>query len=179
MSLTETVTGAKTVFEGHVVTLKVYEARLEDGRESKREIVEHRGAVAMVPLTSDGDVLLVRQFRLATGGELLEIPAGTLDHGEEPLAAAEREIEEEVGMKAGKLELLGSFFVSPGWCSEKITVYLATELTPSSQNLDEDEVIEVVSMPFHEALETILNSPRNDAKTLTGLLLAQRRLNGG
>jgi ADP-ribose pyrophosphatase len=120
---------------------------------------------------------MIEQFRLATGGIMLELPAGTLEHGESPRAAAEREIEEEVGMKAGTLEELGAFFVSPGWCTETITVYLATKLTASTQNLDEDEVVAVVELPFEEALSRALGGQIRDAKSITGLLLADRRLN--
>lgn len=176
MSSIETIMGTETIYEGRTVTLKVHQVRLEDGRESMREIVEHRGAVAMVPLTEDGKVLMVRQFRLATGGELLELPAGTLDHGENPRDAAMRELEEEVGMRAGSMEELGAFFVSPGWCNEKITVFLARDLTPSEQNLDEDEVVEVVALPFEEALARCASGGGFDAKTMTGLLLAEKML---
>ena len=176
MSSTETVFHTDTIYEGHTVTLKVHQVRLEDGRESKREIVEHRGAVALVPLTEDGKVLMVRQFRLAAGGELLELPAGTLEAGEEPRATAAREVEEEVGMKAENLEELGEFFVSPGWCTEKIYAYLATGLTESTQNLDEDESVEVVPLPFEEAVARCLDGRIQDAKSITSLLLAARRI---
>lgn len=176
MSASETILGTDTIYEGRTVTLKVHQVRLEDGRESNREIVEHRGAVAIVPLTADGEVLMVRQFRLAAGGELLEIPAGTLDPGESPRQTAEREIEEEVGRRAGSLEELGAFYVSPGFCTEMIHAYLATDLTESAQNLDEDEVVEVVALPFEEALARCLDGRIQDAKTITGLLLAAERI---
>jgi ADP-ribose pyrophosphatase len=176
VSASEKILSTNTIYEGRIVTLKDHQVELEDGRKSVREIVEHRGAVAMVPLTTEGEVLMIRQFRLATGGVLLELPAGTLDTGEEPRAAAAREIEEEIGMKSGELEELGSFFVSPGWCTERITVYLATGLTPSEQNLDEDEVVEVVSLPFEEAVAKCLDGTIRDAKSITGLLLASRRV---
>jgi ADP-ribose pyrophosphatase len=176
MSSAETITSTQTVFEGRTVTLKVHDVRLDNGRESKREIVEHRGAVAMVPLTEDGNVLMIEQFRLATGRIMLELPAGTLDHGESPLSAAERELEEEVGMRAGAMQELGAFFVSPGWCTEKITVYLATDLVASTQNLDEDEVVAVVALPLEEALSRATNGQIQDAKSITGLLLADRYL---
>jgi ADP-ribose pyrophosphatase len=176
LSASETITHTDIIYEGRTVTLKLHQVRLEDGRESKREIVEHRGAVALVALTEDGRVYMVRQFRLSAGEVLLELPAGTIDPGETPLATAAREIEEEIGMKAGSLEELASFFVSPGFCTEKITVYLATDLTPSSQNLDEDEVMEVVKLSMEEALEKCTDGSIQDAKTLIGLMTATRRL---
>ena len=176
MSASEAITRTETIYEGRTETLKVHDVRLEDGRVSRREIVEHRGAVALVPLDADGQVLMVEQFRLATGGTLLELPAGTLEPGEGSRDTAEREIEEETGMIAGSIEEIGAFFVSPGYCTEKITVYLATGLTPSTQRLDEDEVVEVVPLPFDEAVARALDGRIRDAKSITGLLLADRRL---
>ncbi len=175
MSAGETITHTQTIYEGRTVTLKLHDVRLTDGQESKREIVEHRGAVAMVALTPDSDLLMVRQFRLAAGDTLLELPAGTLEPGEEPLAAAARELEEETGMKAGHLEEIASFFPSPGCLTERITVFLATELTPSAQNLDEDEVVEVVRLPLERALAMCADGSIRDGKTIIGVSLAQRQ----
>ena len=176
LSASETITGTETIYKGRIVTLKVHQVRLDDGRESQREIVEHRGAAAMVPLTDDGQVLMVSQYRLAAGAKLLEIPAGSLDPGEDPRTAAEREIQEEIGFRAGTWEELGAFYVSPGWATEKITVFLARDLTPSPGQMDEDEAIEVVSLPFQEALARCQDGRIQDSKSIAGLMLAACRL---
>jgi len=119
---------------------------------------------------------LVKQYRHPAVRYLLEIPAGTLDEGEKPEVGAARELEEELGVVAAKMEKLSEFFVSPGFCEEKMWVYLATELTETSQRLDEDEVIEVVRLSLTEALEMISDGEIEDAKTIIGLMLAAPRI---
>src|SRR5262249_37793494 len=129
------------------------------------------GSAVIVPLFDDGTVALVRQYRHPANGYLLEVPAGTLNAGEDPARGAARELEEELGFVPGKLELLSTFFVSPGFCSEKMWLYLATELTATTQHLDEDEVIEVVRLPLSKALQMTERREIEDAKTIIGLLL--------
>jgi ADP-ribose pyrophosphatase len=121
-------------------------------------------------------VALVKQYRHPAVRYLLEIPAGTLDEGEKPEVGAARELEEELGVVAARMEKLSEFFVSPGFCEEKMWVYLATELTETSQRLDEDEVIEIVRLTLTEALEMISDGEIEDAKTIIGLMLAAPRI---
>ncbi len=172
----ETVIKRETIYEGRIVNLYVETVQLPDGHTTQREIIRHGGAVAMVPLHEDGRVTLVRQYRLAAGRELLEVPAGTLEPGEDPLACAARELQEEAGLHPGSLTRLGGFFVAPGYSSEYIHVYLATELTPSSRRGDEDEFLEVITVPLDEALALIEQEEIADAKTISALLWAASHL---
>ena len=139
---------SRTVFEGRVLGLEVDRVRLQNGRVSELEVVRHPGAVAIAPVTADGDLLLVRQFRFATRDWLLEVPAGKLDPGEEPDAAAARELEEETGYRAGRLEPLGWVWTTPGFSNEVIHLYLAHDLEPALQALQDDEVLTVERLPL-------------------------------
>ncbi len=173
---TETILDRKPIYQGRIVNLYLETVRLPDGRTTTREVVRHGGAVAMIPLYEDGQVVLVRQYRLPAGRELLEVPAGTLEAGEEPLDCAVRELQEEVRLRPGKLTRLGGIFVAPGYTSEYIHLYLATELTPSELRADDDEFLEVVTMPLEEALGLIDRGEIADGKTIAALLLAARHL---
>lgn len=172
----EAVLQREPIYEGRIVKLYVETVRLPNGEEARREIIRHQGAVAIVPLDAEKRVTLVRQFRLAAGRHLLEIPAGTLEPGEEPLICAERELQEEAGLFPGKLESLGGIFVAPGYSSEYIHLFLATDLRPSRLEGDADEFLEVSSLPLEEALALIDAGEINDGKTITALLLAARWL---
>ncbi len=172
----ETVTNRETIYEGRVVNLYVETVRLPNGKTTRREVIRHGGAVAIVPLDEQGHVTLVRQYRLPAGQDLLEVPAGTLEPGEEPLVCAERELQEETGLRPGTLTPLGGIFVAPGYSSEYIHLFLATDLTPSSLPGDDDEFLEVVSMSLAEALDLVDQGQIVDGKTITALLLAARRL---
>lgn len=163
------------IYEGKVVSLRVDTVEFTDGRRSTREVVEHRGAVAIVPVLDNGDILLVRQYRYAVGASLLEVPAGTLDGGEEPLACADRELQEEIGYRAARFERLGGFYVAPGYDTEYIHAFLATGLTASRLASDEDEEIETVPLPLAEALAMIEGGEIIDAKSICALLLYARR----
>jgi ADP-ribose pyrophosphatase len=160
---------SRRVYEGRVVNLRVDRVKLPNGRSSVREVVEHAPVVAIVALDSRGDVLLVRQYRLPAQQSLLEIPAGGVDSGESPEEAAQRELQEETGQRAGWLERLGSFFASPGYCDEYMHLYLATGLEPSALAADADESIEVVRLPLDEALRLIERGEIRDVKTIVGL----------
>lgn len=150
--------------------------RIREGeREYEREIVVHKGSAVIVPVFEDGTVALVRQYRHAAGGPLLELPAGGVDDGETVEEAAVRELEEEIGVIAEKIELLTEFYVSPGFLTEKMWVFLATGLTETSQNLDEDENIEIERIPLAEAVKMALDGRIQDAKTIAGLLICQNR----
>jgi ADP-ribose pyrophosphatase len=137
------------------------------------EIIEHVGAVTLLPMDADGRILFVRQYRHATGKELLELPAGTIDEGELPEACAAREIREETGFAAGKLRKLGEFFLAPGYSTEYMVVFLATELHHAPLPGDLDEFISLLPIPVDRAYEMALNGELQDGKSLAALLLAR------
>jgi ADP-ribose pyrophosphatase len=139
-------------------------------------MVRHPGAAAVVPFVSDNEILLVRQFRYAAKGFIYEVPAGTLQQGEAPEACAAREIQEEVGHKAGRFEHLASIYTTPGFTDEVIHLYIGRELTPVPQNLDHDEVLTVERVRFKEAIDMIRDGRLVDAKSICALLLAQDRI---
>ena len=142
----------------------------------QREVVHHFGSAVIIPVFDDGTVALVRQYRHPAVRYLLEAPAGTLEDRERPELGAARELEEEIGFAAERLEKLSEFFVSPGFLEEKMHVYLATGLTERQQRLEEDEILEVVRLPIAEALEMITSGEIQDAKTIIGLILAAPRV---
>ena len=147
-----------------------------DGRRSTREIVEHGGVAAIVPIDESGNVLLVRQYRAPVDEAILEIPAGGIEEGETPEQAAQRELQEEVGKRAGGLERLTGFYASPGYCSEFIHLFLGVGLSASRRSGDEDEDIEVVRLPMEEALRRVRSGEIRDGKSIIGLLLAAERI---
>ncbi len=166
----------RPIHEGRVVRLFVERVRLPNGSACELEIVRHPGAAAVVPVDSEGRVLLVRQYRHATGGFLLEVPAGKLDAGEPPDECARREVEEETGHRAGRLEPLGWIFTTPGFSDERIWLFLATDLEPTRQSLGPDEVLTVERMTVPEALGMALAGGIVDAKSVCALARAASRL---
>ncbi len=168
--LPKTISSQK-VFEGRVFNVTVDTVR-EGDLTYQREVVHHGGSAVIVPVFDDATVALVRQYRHPTVRYLLEIPAGTLADGERPEDGAARELLEELGLTAGRMEKLSEFFVSPGFCEEKMWVYLATELVEGEQRLEDDEILDVVRLPISEALEMITSGEIQDAKTIIGLMLA-------
>ncbi len=172
--MTPEVISTKEIYKGKV--FDVYEAEIRDGDvEYKREIVLHKGSSVIIPVFADKTVALVRQYRHAAGKYLLEIPAGTLEKGESPEIGAMRELEEEIGVTAEKIEKLTEFYVSPGFLTEKMHVYMASDLTETQQNLEEDEILSIEKLSFTEAFEKIKNGEIQDAKTIVGLILAGER----
>ena len=149
---------------------------LPSGRKTKREIVEHGGVAAIVVIDSENNVLLVRQYRKPVERVLLEIPAGGMESGEDALVCARRELEEETGFSAERWEELGFFYTSPGFCTEQMHLYLATELRPAKNAADDDENIELVRVPLTSIPELIASGEVCDAKSIAGLLIALRRL---
>jgi ADP-ribose pyrophosphatase len=145
-----------------------------DGQEHQREVVRHPGAVVVLPLLPDGRVVLVKIFRAAVGETLIELPAGTLDRAETPRETALRELAEETGYRAGKIEHLLTYCMSPGILDEKMHLFLATELTPGETALEAGEEIESFSCPWDEALQLIRSGKIHDAKSLVGLLYYER-----
>jgi ADP-ribose pyrophosphatase len=169
------VLASKEIFHGRVFEVTVDTIR-EGDKTYQREVVHHPGSAVIVPVFDDGTIALVRQYRHPALRYLLEAPAGTLRRGEAPEDGAARELEEELGVVAGSLEKLTEFFVSPGFCEEKMWVYLATELTETEQQLEDDEIIEVVRIPFSQALGMITTGEIEDAKTIIGIMLSAPRV---
>ena len=160
-------------FDGRIFSVRVDTVELPSGRRTIREVAEHSDAVCMIPIDDDGNVLLVRQFRKPTESSLLEAPAGGVESGEVSEETVLRELQEEVGYTAASLRHLASFWVAPGWATERMHAYLATGLTPSKLAADDDENIQVVRIPFDEALAMIRTGEIHDGKTIASLLLAQ------
>lgn len=169
------IISSQKVFEGRVFNVTVDTVR-EGELTYQREVVHHHGSAVILPVFDDGTVALVRQYRHPAVRYLLEAPAGTLDDGERPDDGAARELQEELGVTAGRLEKLSEFFVSPGFCEEKMWVFLATDLTQGAQRLDEDENLEIVRLPIADALEMITSGEIQDAKTIIALMLAAPRV---
>lgn len=172
----EITLASERVYEGRVVNLRVDAVRMADGRVAKREVVEHGVVVVIAALDRDGNVILVRQERTPIGKELWELPAGGVDDGEDAAAAASRELREETGFDAGRIQRLGGFYSSPGFCSEYLHLFLATDLHPSPLAQDADESIVVTAIPLERALKMVETEEISDAKTIIGLMmLGQRR----
>jgi ADP-ribose pyrophosphatase len=159
----------KNIYTGKVVTLNLETVALPNGTSIDLEIVRHPGAAAVVPMKADGTVVLIRQYRHAVGGFIYEIPAGKLNPGEDPLACAARELEEEVGYRGGRFDLLTSILTAPGFADEVIHIYEASDLTPGRQQLDHDEVLEVLELPLEKAVAMIADGLIRDGKTIVGL----------
>jgi len=173
--MTPETISSETAYKGKVFDVRVDKIR-EDDVEYKREIVVHRGSAVILPVFEDGTVALVRQYRHAAGKYLLELAAGTLEEGEDPRTGAIRELEEEIGVTAGKIEKLCEFYVSPGFLTEKMHVFLATELTKTKQKLEVDEILTVERHSFPDLLEMIRNGEIEDAKTMVGIHSAELKL---
>ena len=167
---------SRKIFKGRVVDLAVDRVRLPNGKVCELELIRHPGASVVVPVDSSGSAILIRQYRHATGGFLLEAPAGKLDPGESPEACAAREVQEETGFRAGRLEPLGWIWTTPGFTDEKIWLFLGQELSAASQALQPDEVLSVQRMPLEEAVEMALTGQITDAKTICALLRTRHLL---
>lgn len=176
-----TIERSRTLHRGRVYTLVNRDVRYDDGGRSSLDIIEHPGAVAIVPLLPDRQVLLIRQIRVAAGGVLLEIPAGTREPGEAPGATARRELIEETGFRAGRLRKIAAFFPAPGFCSEFIHVYAADRLTPAQGAQDPDERIRVHPVPLSRIPQMIESGRICDAKSIIGLriVLSEQKNRGG
>ena len=159
----------RDVYRGRVVHLRLEDVELPNHEHVTLEVVRHPGAAAIVAVDEDDQVVLIRQFRHAAGGFIWEIPAGVLEADEPPLDCARRELEEETGLRAAEWVHLGSVFTAPGFCDERIHLFLARDLTSAEQNLEADEVLTVSTVPFAQALGMIRSGDIIDAKTIAGL----------
>ena len=173
-AVAEPTVATVTPYRGEFITVRVDTVSLPDGKEAVREIVSHPSSVCIVSVDCQGNALLVRQYRKAVESFLLEAPAGKMAAEENPDDTARRELQEEIGHRANRLQALGSFYVAPGWCTQTMHAYLATDLVPARLDADEDEFIEVVRVPLVDIPGKIANGEIRDAKSITALLLAMR-----
>lgn len=178
-AIRETILGEESLFEGRLVKLHRLDVTLPDGKPAMREVVRHPGASAVVPVDENGMVTMVKQFRAAVGRVMLEIPAGKLDApGEDRLEAAKRELREETGLTAENWVHLADLSTTPGFCDELISIYLATGLTAGETEPDEGEFLNIEKKPLRELVDMVARGEISDSKTLAGLLLAEKRMNG-
>jgi ADP-ribose pyrophosphatase len=167
--LAERTLSSRRVYEGRILNLRVDEVELASGRRSVREVVEHRNAVGILALTERGSVLLVRQFRYAIGDDTLEICAGLVEEGEDPKEAAAREMREELGYSPGALREIGFLYSSPGFCTERLALFLATDLSASRLPQDEDENVQPAEVSYEEIPSLLTGGAVKDAKTFAAL----------
>ncbi len=173
MDFEEKTISSTTIFDGRIVRLRVDDVSLPDGGQSKREIVEHPGAVAILALDEEHNIWMVSQYRKAVEQVLMEIPAGTLEDNEDPLECARRELAEETGLIAAEWKEIISYYCAPGFCDEKTVIYIATQLSRGNDlSLDQDEFIEVSKMPLETAYQHVLNGNIVDGKSLIAVQYA-------
>ena len=176
MELTERRVSSKTIFEGRIIKVTLDQAELPNGKLAAREVVEHPGGVAVLALEEDNTTYLVKQFRYPIQQLLLELPAGKLDGPEDHLLAAKRELSEETGLDAEEWTYMGSILASPGFCTERLHMYLARKLSHKKQHLDEDEFLNVVPIPFDALVRQVMDGSQDDAKTVAAVLKAKTLL---
>lgn len=172
------VLSSKKVYKGKVFDIEKDEVTLPDGRTCTRETVIHGGASAMIPIDDDGKIIFVRQYRHSARKETLELPAGTLEKGEDPLVCATRELEEETSYKSDKFTFLFKMYSSIGFCSEVLYIYLAENLTAGKFNMDDDEFITIERYTLDESIAKIWNGEICDSKTISGILAYKEYING-
>lgn len=178
-NIMETTIASERVFDGLILHIDHITNRLPNGKTAAREIARHVGASAVVPVDGEGNVWLVKQFRAPIDRVLLEVPAGKLDYaGEDRLLAAKRELEEETGLVAGEWTHLSDIVTTPGFSDEKISLYLARELSAGESHPDDDEFLNVVKLPLGELVDRIAQGEVTDAKTICAVMLANRVMNG-
>lgn len=174
MSFSEKTLNVKTIFEGKIINVHVDDVELSDGKKSFREVVEHSGGVCVAPLTDEDELLMVRQYRYPFSRELIEVPAGKLEKGEDPLAAGVRELEEECGVVADRIVSLGEIYPTVAYCSEIIYMFAATGLHKTHQHLDDGEFLGVEKIKFSEVLSMVMSGEIRDAKTVAAILKIAR-----
>lgn len=166
---------SETKFSGIIIKTRVDMVRMPDGTIHEREVVEHKGAVGIVPITANREIILVKQYRHPTGDELWEIPAGKLAQGEDPLDCANRELVEETGF-SGKLSKAAEFYTTPGYSDEYFYLFLAIDLKETDQKPSDEEIVQLTTVPLEQALEMIAKGDIRDGKSITGIGLAERYL---
>jgi len=174
--LYEKTIASEPIYDGKVIKVKVDDVLLPNGKTAKREIVNHQGAVAVLALTDDGKMVAVRQFRKALERSIVEIPAGKLEKGEEPLECAKRELVEETGYQAASYEHISSFYTSPGFADELLHLYIATDIEAGEKQPDEDEFVELLHLTLDDAKELHKNGEIRDAKTVLAMFAWENRL---
>ncbi len=167
---------SEKIYEGKILSVRIDTVELPDKKYSKREIVEHPGAVAIVPITDEKEIVLIKQFRKATEAVMFEIPAGKLEINEQPAECAIRELKEETGLDAKKMEHIIEYYSSPGFTNEKIHIFMATEVVIGEADPEEDEYIDTVKVNIDEALDMINNGIIKDGKTIIGIFMAYNRM---
>ena len=178
--LRENFLSGEEIYNGKIIKVERWQVSLPNGQTAPREIVRHNGAAAIVPIDAAGNVTLVRQYRVAVGRFTWEIPAGKLDSpDEDPFHAAQRELEEETGLQAENWQFLTCIDTTPGFCTERISIYLATGLSQHPAHPDADEFLSLCRLPLSEAVEKCMRAELRDSKTVVGLLMAQRALSLG
>lgn len=165
----ENTVESNLVYEGGIINLRVDKLKLGDGKLAIREVVEHNGGVVIACMPREGHVVIIRQYRYSIDGDLLELPAGRIERGENPLPAAQRELTEETGYRAKHWKELSQMYTAPGFCNEILYLYLATDVEFVGKSLDEDEETEVIELSIDDAWKLVLNGAVRDAKTAAGL----------
>lgn len=176
MDFTEKTIKSEKIFDGKIIKVKVDTVELPNGSTSTREIVEHPGAICVIPITETKEVIMVRQFRKPIEAVCLEVPAGKLDEGEDPYQCCIRELEEETGYKAKNVQSLGSIYTTPGFSNEILHIYLATELYEGKLQPDEDEFVETETIPLEKLVDMVMNGEIKDAKSIVAILKASQLL---
>lgn len=172
MGFNEKTIESEMIYEGKILNLRRDKVETKSGRLSYREIVEHRGGAVAVAVTQDEKIVMVKQFRKAMERDVLELPAGKLEENEEPIEAIKRELSEETGYRAKDIKLMSVFHPSVGYTSEALYIFLAMNLEKGSTNFDEDEDLEIVEIPFKEAVDMVVRGDIMDGKSIAGILLA-------
>lgn len=176
-ALREVPVSKESIYEGHILHVEKWTVTCPNGRQAFRELVLHKGAAAVIPVFPNGDTLLVRQYRVAANRMTLEIPAGKLDCADEdPLDCAVRELKEETGLSAEHMTHLTTILTTPGFCTEKIAIYLAQGLSQGETHPDEDEFLGLCRLPLEEAFEMIMRGEIHDSKTICGLMMAREAI---
>lgn len=168
-NLVEKKISSEIKYQGHIINVRCDEILLSNGKKHFREVVEHPGGVVIVPITNDNKIVLIKQWRYPTGQELIELPAGKLNKGEDPFPAAKRELEEETGFTAESWKFIKYIFTTPGFCDEKLYFYKASKLTLTQTNFDYGEIIEPFTVDMDQAKNMMKNGEIIDAKTIVGL----------
>ena len=174
MGFTEKTIESNVVYKGIIVNVKRDIAELHNGKHVRREVIEHPGGVGIVAVDEENNVIAVKQYRYPIGEELLEIPAGKMEYGEDPYECAVRELSEETGYSSGEMVYLGATYPSPGFCKETLHIYLARKLTPGKMHLDDDEFLNVEKVPLEDFVARIMRNEICDGKTIVGVLKAKQ-----